>query len=64
MSTDLTWPKRPGRAPAASACEPYRELIESAVAGGRNAMGIWQTLVDDHGFLAKYAVSEAVRWDG
>jgi transposase len=55
VSTDLAWPPRPGRAPAASACEPYRELIESALAAGRNAMGIWQTLVDDHGFAAKYA---------
>ncbi len=55
VSTDLTWPARPGRSPAASACEPYRELIESALAAGRNAMGIWQVLVDDHGFTAKYA---------
>src|SRR5512145_3319004 len=30
VSTDLAWPPRPGRAPAASACEPYRELVESA----------------------------------
>jgi hypothetical protein len=55
VSTDPTWPRRPGRAPAASACEPYRELIESALAAGRNAMAIWQDLVDDHGFAAKYA---------
>ena len=27
-----TWPPRPQRAPAASACEPYRDLIELAVA--------------------------------
>src|ERR1700682_5775609 len=25
------WPARPGRAPAASACEPYREIIEQAL---------------------------------
>ncbi len=55
VSTDLTWPERPGRSPVASACEPYRELIQSALAAGRNAMGIWQVLVDDHGFTAKYA---------
>ena len=55
VSTDLAWPPRPGRAPAASACEPYRELIESGLAAGRNAMAIWQDLVDDHGFAAKYA---------
>ncbi len=46
---------RPGRAPTASACEPYRELIVEAVGRGRNAMAIWQDLVDDHGFPARYA---------
>ena len=49
------WPPVPGRSPQASACEPYREWIESAVAAGRNAMVIWQDLVDDHGFAAGYA---------
>ena len=43
----------PTRAPRASACEPYRELIEGAVRRGRNAMAIWQDLVDDHGFGAR-----------
>ena len=42
----------PGRAPQASACEPYRELIVEAVGRRRNAMAIWQDLVDDHGFPA------------
>ena len=46
---------RPGRAPSASACEPYRELITDALARGRNAMAIWQDLVDAHGFSARYA---------
>jgi transposase len=55
VSTDLAWPPRPGRSPAASACEPYRELIEAALARGRNAMAIWQDLVDGHGFAARYA---------
>lgn len=45
----------PGRAPSASACEPYRELIADAVRRGRHAMAIWQELVDDHGFPARYA---------
>jgi transposase len=44
-----------GRAPTASACEPYRELIEPALARGRTAMAIWQDLVDDHGFSGRYA---------
>ena len=45
----------PSRAPRESACEPYRELIVEAVGRGRNAMAIWQDLVDDHGFPAGYA---------
>jgi transposase len=49
------WPPVPGRSPQASACEPYREWIEGAVAQGRNARVIWQDLVDDHGFAAGYA---------
>src|SRR6266436_6647238 len=43
------------RPPAASACGPYRELIELALARGRDAMAIWRDLVDDHGFPAQYA---------
>jgi transposase len=49
------WPPRPSRAPAASACEPHRELVEHDLALGRNAMAIWQDLVTDHGFAAGYA---------
>jgi len=49
------WPPATSRAPTASACEPYRELIELALGRGRNAMAIWQDLVDDHGFAARYA---------
>ncbi|MGH7357683.1 MAG: IS21 family transposase, partial [Candidatus Rokuibacteriota bacterium] len=50
-----TWPPPTSRAPTASACEPYRELIEQALARRRNAMAIWQDLVDDHGFPGRYA---------
>jgi transposase len=35
----------PSRAPAASACEPYREQIVHALSLGRNAMAIYQDLV-------------------
>ena len=45
----------PSRAPRASACEPHRERVEAAVRLGRNAMAIWQDLVDDLGFRARYA---------
>jgi transposase len=48
-------PPAPGRAPSASACEPFRELIAEALARGRNAVAIWQDLVDDHGFRARYS---------
>jgi transposase len=58
VSTDsrrVEWPPAPGRAPSASACEPFRELIVEALGRGRNAVAIWQDLVDDHGFQARYA---------
>jgi transposase len=58
VSTDSEpslWPSLPSRAPSASACEPFRELIAEALSRGRNARAIWQDLVDDHGFTARYA---------
>ena len=38
-----------GFSPSISACEAHREFIESSLAKGRNAMAIWQDLVDEHG---------------
>jgi hypothetical protein len=38
----------------ASSSEPYREVIELELLRGRNAMGIWQDLVDAHGFAGGY----------
>jgi transposase len=58
VSTDPaspTWPPRPGRSPQASACEPFREVIVEALSRGRNAVAIWQDLVAEHGFTARYA---------
>ena len=49
------WSRPPGRSPQASVCEPYREVIEAALGRGRNAVAVWQDLVDDHGFGAGYA---------
>jgi hypothetical protein len=49
------WPPAKCRAPSASACEAYRELITATLAKGRDAKAIWQDLVDDHGFTHKYA---------
>ena len=45
---------RPCRSPSASACTPFRELIEVGRTRGRNAMAIWQDLVDGCGFTAGY----------
>jgi hypothetical protein len=45
---------QPGRAPSASACEPYHELIAEALARAAT-MAIWQDLVDRHHFPARYA---------
>jgi transposase len=55
VSTDLGPPPPPSRSPIASACEPYRELIEQGLRLGRNAVAIWQDLVSQHGFPARYA---------
>jgi transposase len=49
------WPPSASRAPTASACEPYRELIEAALDRGRNAMAIWQDLVERYSFPGRYA---------
>jgi transposase len=40
--------------PTASTSEPYRELIETGLSKGRNAVSIWQELVDRHGFTGSY----------
>jgi transposase len=36
------------------ACEAYRERIALELSRGRNATGIWQDLVDGHGFTGSY----------
>jgi transposase len=42
------------RSPSTSACEPFHKLIEAGLARGRNAMAIWQDLVDQSGFRGAY----------
>ena len=44
----------PSRSPTASACEPFHEVIQADLARGRNAMAIWQDLVDRTGFTGAY----------
>jgi transposase len=54
-SAAITVPEpQPDRSPSASACEPYREVIELGLSRGRNAKAIWQDLVDNDGFTAGY----------
>ena len=45
---------QPGHSPSASACAPHQEAIELGLSRGRNAMAIWQDLVDTSGFAAGY----------
>ena len=55
VTTDLgssTVPVDESRRTSASACEVYRETIELGLSQGRNAMGIFQDLVDSYGFAA------------
>jgi hypothetical protein len=53
VTTDSEAPQ-PSRSPSASACLPFHELIEAGLGKGRNAMGIWQDLVDQSGFTGAY----------
>lgn len=47
-------PATPVAAAAASICEPHRDFIEAQVRLRRNAMAIYQELVDEHGFGGAY----------
>jgi transposase/rhodanese-related sulfurtransferase len=44
----------PSRTTTPSVSEPYRELIDLGLSRGRNAMSIWQEMVDRHGFTGAY----------
>lgn len=54
--SDQTAPPRPPATvkQAESRCEPFRSFIEQALAQGRNAVAIYQDLVDEHGFTHGY----------
>ncbi len=41
-------------AAASSLCEPHRTFIEAQLRLGRNAMALYQELVDEHGFTGRY----------
>jgi transposase len=50
---ELTLPEQYGKR-SSGAFEAYREMIELELSRGRNAMGIYQDLVDVHGFTGSY----------
>ncbi len=50
---EVTLPKQGGKRPS-GASESFREMIELELSRGRNAMGIYQDLVDGHGFRNSY----------
>jgi len=47
-------PHRVLAGPATSACAPHRAWIEAQVALGRNAVSVFQDLVEQHGFAHQY----------
>ena len=47
-----------------SACEPHRKWIEEQVRLGRNAMAIYQDMVELFAFTHQYNSVKAVRWKG
>ncbi len=51
---DDNGPERQPAGPSASACEPYRGVIELGLSRGRTGKAIWQDLADSHGFSASY----------
>ena len=59
VTTDFS-ARQSGCGPA-SRCEPYGELIALELDRGRNAMGIWQDLVDSHGFGGGYQIGRPIR---
>ena len=55
VATDFKPPiQLPPSSASASVCEPFRETIELGLGRGRNAMAIWQDLVNDYGFGGAY----------
>lgn len=53
MQTTPPWPPAPTSV-ATSLCEPHRDFIEAQLRLKRNAMAIYQDLVDLHGFAGQY----------
>ena len=61
---NISFAVAPGSA-ATSLCEPHREFIEAQLRLKRNAMAIFQDLVDSQGFAGQYNSVKrfcAARW--
>ena len=55
VATQITPPRPPAAAlVATSLCEPYRQFIEAQLRLKRNAVAIFQDLVDSQGFVGQY----------
>jgi transposase len=54
VTTDSQSVPDPKQTPSQSLSAVHRETIEEALGRGRNAKGIWQDLVDRHGFAGSY----------
>jgi len=53
-ANEVTTDSGPRRPRPKSHCAPFHQLIEDALLRGRNAMGIYEHLVDEHGFSHSY----------
>ena len=51
---------QPRRSPSASACEPFQELIQAGLSRGRNAMAIWQDLIDSERVYRRVSERQSV----
>ena len=54
VATGSASAESPPRSAATSACAPHQAWIETQVGLGRNAVSIYQDLVDQHGFTHRY----------
>ena len=54
VTTDLLAPVVAGRVPARSQCAQHHVLVEEALERGRNAVSVYQQLVDEYGYRGSY----------
>ena len=54
FGAELSGGAQPSHSRSACASAPFRDAIELGLSRGRNAMAIWQDLVDNYGFTSSY----------